>query len=157
MPASDAMIPGHKGNRPEDVIVRQKLFLEAYEEHGTIHAACAHTRISRDTYNRWVREDVNNFKELGKNSELNFAEGIEQVVFRRAMEPNAPPVIQMFVLNGLLPDKYRPQAQPVDETAKDVMKKLKYAFKELKFTEKPAEESATVDQQIEDILKSKGS
>ena len=157
MPASSAGIPGHRGNRPQDVIARQKAFLDAYDKFGTMKHACKKIRINRDTYNRWRKEDVNGFASLLENAREDFAEEIEKTVFQRAMEPDCPPVIQIFVLNGLKPDKYRPQTTVTDETAKDVMKELKSKFRGMKFDETPNNEELSVHEQAENILKGKRS
>ena len=155
MPSSHANLPGHRGNRPEDVVARQEKFLEAYNEYGTIKHACQRVGLRRETVNRWRREDVNGFASFFEGAKEDFAEEIEQTVFQRAMEPDCPPVLQIFVLNGLKPDKYRPQTHVTDETAKDVMRELKTKFKGMKFDDTPSEDDVSVHEQAERILKGK--
>ena len=154
MPASNANIPGHRGNKPEDVIVRQDVFLKAYAEEGTILGACKTTGISREAYERWKKEDVNGFAKHFEHAKDDFADRVEANMFKRALDPDCPPVIQIFALNGLKAEKYR-QQQVSDETAKDVMQQMKSAFKGLKFEDKPTKKELSIHQQAEKILKSK--
>jgi hypothetical protein len=157
MAASGARIPGHKGGvRPEDVMDRQLAFLEAYSDFGTIKHACKKLKIGRETVYRWKKDDVNGFASHFEWAKEDFAEEIEKTVFQRALESDCPPVIQIFVLNGLKPDKYRPQTTVTDESAKDVMKELKSKFRGLKFEDSPTKDELSVHEQAENILKSKG-
>ena len=155
MPASNANIPGHRGNGPEAVKARQQAFLDAYDEYGTVKHACKAIRIDRSTVNVWRKNDVNGFGSKFDDAKEDFAEEIEKTVFQRAMEPDCPPVIQIFVLNGLKPDKYRPQTHITDETAKDVMSEMKKKFRGLKFDETPTDSEISVHEQAENILKAK--
>ena len=157
MPASNAQIPGHWGNNPEAVKARQEAFLEALEFHGTIKHACQVVRINRTTVASWRRQDVNGFASRLADAQEDFAEEIEYTVYQRVKEPDCPPVLQIFVLNGLKPDKYRPQTTVTDDTAKDIMVELRKKFRGIKFDETPTAEEISVHQQAEDILKSKRS
>ena len=85
----------------------------------------------------------------------NFAEDIELTLFQRAKDPKSNPVILIFALKGLLPDKYKDNAQVNDETAKDIMKELKTKFRGIKFDESESADTKTAQQQAEDILRGK--
>ena len=155
MPASKAEIPGHRGRNPEDVQARQVAFLEAFDEYGTVKHACIKVKIDRTTINRWRRSNLYGFDDLFGNAKEDFAEEIEKTIFQRAMEKDCPPVIQIFVLNGLKPEKYRQQSHITDETAKDVMLELKSKFKGMKFEDTPSNDELSVHKQAENILKGK--
>ena len=155
MPSSNANIPGHEGNRPEDVIARQQAFLEEFDKRGTIKHACRAVGISRDTYRRWRKEYVNGFDELFSDIRDDFADEVELNLFQRAKDPDCNPVILIFALKGLKPDKYRDNAVVADESAKSIMEELKTKFRGIKFDDTPSKEEKTVHQQAEDILKRK--
>ena len=65
------------------------------------------------------------------------------------------PILVIFALKGLKPDKYRDNTIVTDETAKDVLKELRSRYKGLNFEEAPTSEEASVHEQAELILKSK--
>ena len=152
--ASNA-VPDMPGNNPEAIKARQDLFLSAFEEYGTIARACEETGIGRSTYKRWKRDDKFDFISRFNDVKENFAEDIELTLFQRAKDPKSNPVILIFALKGLLPDKYKDNAQVNDETAKDIMKELKTKFRGIKFDESESADTKTSQQQAEDILRGK--
>ena len=152
--ASNA-VPGMPGNNPEAIKARQDLFLEAFEELGTITHACKKTGIGRSTYKRWKRDDKFDFITRFNDVKDDFAEEIEQTLFQRAKDPKSNPVLLIIALKGLLPDKYKDNAQINDDTAKDIMKELKTKFRGIKFDEGQSAEIKTAQQQAEDILRGK--
>ena len=155
MPASKTNIPGHRGNNPEAVKARQDAFLEAYDKYGTIKHACNEIRIDRSTVTSWRNRDVNGFAARMNDARDDFAEEIEYTLFQRAKDPKCNPILVMFALKGLKPDKYRDNTVVTDDTAKDVLKELRSRYKGLNFEEAPTAEEASVHEQAELILKSK--
>ena len=151
MPASHAEI---SGNRPEDVKARQNMFLKAFDKHGTIKHACMETKIGRVTVARWKREDAYGFIQRFDDAKEDYAEIIENVVFERAKQPNCNPILQIFVLKALKPDKYRDLAVVTDDIAKDVMRDLRNKFKGIQFSDDDSPDKSA-EQQAEDILRGK--
>jgi hypothetical protein len=142
------------GTRPEDVKARQNMFLEAFDKHGTIKHACMETKIRRETVARWKREDVFGFVDRFDDAKEDYAEIIENVVFERAKRADCNPILQIFVLKALKPDKYRDQPVITDDVAKDVMKDLRSKFKGIKFSDDDSPDKSA-EQQAEDILRGK--
>ena len=62
------------GKEPEDVKARQDLFLSLYSELGSIRAAAKEMNISRRTPTRWIKDDIQGFKERFEEAKFNFRE-----------------------------------------------------------------------------------
>ena len=59
------------GKEPEDVKARQDLFLGLYSEMGSIRAAAKEMDVSRRTPTRWIKENVQGFKERFEEAKYN--------------------------------------------------------------------------------------
>ncbi len=148
------------GKEPEDVKARQDFFLTLYAELGSIRAAAKEMGLNRRTVNRWVKGNVQGFKERFEESKHNFREMLQDLAVNRVKEQGAKdnPILLITLLNAHWGEKYRPQATNVDDTAKEVLSELRDRFKVIKKVEETEETSdISPQQQVEDILKGKGS
>ena len=148
------------GKEPEDVKARQDLFLSLYSELGSIRAAAKEMNISRRTPTRWIKDDIQGFKERFEEAKFNFREMLQDIAVNRVKEQGSKdnPVLLIALLNAHWAEKYRPQTTSVDDTAKEVLSDLRDRFKVIKKVEETEETSdISPQQQVEDILKGKGS
>ena len=147
------------GKEPEDVKARQDLFLSLYSELGSIRAAAKEMNISRRTPTRWIKDDIQGFKERFEEAKFNFREMLQDIAVNRVKEQGSKdnPVLLIALLNAHWAEKYRPQTTSVDDTAKEVLSDLRDRFKVIKKVEETEDTSeVSPQQQVEDILKGKG-
>ena len=147
------------GKEPEDVKARQDLFLSLYSEMGSIRAAAKEMNISRRTPTRWIKDDIQGFKERFEEAKFNFREMLQDIAVNRVKEQGSKdnPVLLIALLNAHWAEKYRPQTTSVDDTAKEVLSDLRDRFKVIKKVEETEDTSeVSPQQQVEDILKGKG-
>ena len=78
------------------------------------------------------------FKErLGAAKEA-FRESLEDIMFQRLRDPKTHPVLLIFALKAHWPQKYRDDATPPDDTAKEVLDAiLRRTKKEARKQDKP--------------------
>ena len=148
-----------EGREPEDVKARQDFFMTLYAELGSIRAAAKEMGINRKTVNRWIKGDVQGFKERFEESKYDFREMLQDLAVNRVKEqsPKDNPVLLIALLNAHWAEKYRPQVTSVDDTAKEVLGEMRDRFKAMKKVDDSEETSEiTPQQQVEDILKGKG-
>ena len=148
-----------EGKEPEDVKARQDFFMTLYAELGSIRAAAKEMGINRKTVNRWIKGDVQGFKERFEESKYDFREMLQDLAVNRVKEqsPKDNPVLLIALLNAHWAEKYRPQVTSVDDTAKEVLGEMRDRFKAMKKVDDSEETSeVTPQQQVEDILKGKG-
>ena len=148
-----------EGRAPEDVKARQDFFMTLYSELGSIRAAAKEMGINRKTVNRWIKGDVQGFKERFEESKYDFREMLQDLAVNRVKEqsPKDNPVLLIALLNAHWAEKYRPQVTSVDDTAKEVLGEMRDRFKAMKKVDDSEETSeVTPQQQVEDILKGKG-
>ena len=120
---------------------RKKLWLLAFEEHGTIKAACEVAGIARKVY-----EDM----------KRSFAESLETIALERVKNPDkgkGSDVLLITLLNSNMPWKYRPQVAMNEDYAKELIFEWRKAAKEMA-KEIPKEEvlSEDVEKTLTDIL-----
>ena len=147
------------GKEPEDVKARQDLFIGLYSEMGSIRAAAKEMNISRRTPTRWIKDDIQGFKERFEEAKFNFREMLQDIAVNRVKEQSSKdnPVLLIALLNAHWAEKYRPQTTSVDDTAKEVLSALRDRFKVIKKVEETEETSeVSPQQQVENILKGKG-
>jgi len=148
-----------EGKEPEDVKARQDFFMTLYSELGSIRAAAKEMGINRKTVNRWIKGDVQGFKERFEESKYDFREMLQDLAVNRVKEqsPRDNPVLLIALLNAHWAEKYRPQVTSVDDTAKEVLGEMRDRFKAMKKVDDSGEVSeVSPEQQVEDILKGKG-
>ena len=148
-----------EGREPEDVKARQDFFMTLYAELGSIRAAVKEMGLNRRTVNRWMKDDVQGFKERFEEAKHNFREMLQDLAVNRVKDqgPKDNPILLITLLNAHWADKYRPQTVAVDDTAKEVLGEMRDRFKAMKKVDNSEEVSGvSPEQQVEDILKGKG-
>ena len=148
-----------EGKEPEDVKARQDFFMTLYAELGSIRAAVKEMGLNRRTVNRWIKGDVQGFKERFEEAKHNFREMLQDLAVNRVKERGSKdnPILLITLLNAHWGEKYRPQTVAVDDTAKEVLSELRDRFKVIKKVEETEETTEISPQeQVENILKGKG-
>ena len=148
-----------EGKEPEDVKARQDFFMTLYAELGSIRAAVKEMGLNRRTVNRWIKGDVQGFKERFEEAKHNFREMLQDLAVNRVKEQGSKdnPILLITLLNAHWGEKYRPQTVAVDATAKEVLSELRDRFKVIKKVEETEETTEISPQeQVENILKGKG-
>ena len=147
------LIAGQNNAQRKVALVKRKgVFLAAYEEWGTTRAACRAAGISRSSYERWHQEDGEFVKELDR-VKLAFAESLEELALERIRNPDknrGSDVLLIGLLNANMPQKYRPQFNMSEDTAKDLITEWRKAAKDAKDA-KP-EQQADLPDRVEDTL-----
>ena len=150
----------NNAQRKADSAKRKETFLNAYEEHGTIRAACAITGIKRPTYNDWHVHDPVFSKDMDSRRQA-FGEKLEAIALDRVQNPGqgkGGDILLLGLLNANLPSKYRPQFAMSEDTAKDLIIEWRKAAKDIKkdVEEKPAELTGHVEDTLQEILERRG-
>jgi hypothetical protein len=150
----------NNAQRKEDSRKRKEIFLNAYEEHGTIRSACAAAGIERNTYTYWQVHDMVFAKEMGSRKQA-FGEKLEEIALDRVQNPGpgkGGDILVLGLLNANLPSKYRPQFAMSEDTAKDLIIEWRKAAKDMKkeAAEKPAELPGNVESTLQEILERRG-
>ena len=103
------------GRTTDDKVEKQKLFLQAYRDVGTIRRACEILDISERIVYMWRKDSA--FQEEFKIAKRSFADSIENLAIQKVQElrPNDNPILLITLLNGNRPDKYRPKNDQLDE------------------------------------------
>jgi len=149
---------GRRPYSPKVVAEKQKQFLEAYEKYGTVRNACKAIGISRSpTYEKWMTNNVQDFKTRLTTARESFREMLEDIALDRirAQGPKDNPVLLITMLNANWPEKYRSQASVSDSTAKDLLKEWRTRSKNTpaKKEKDDTDSELTPTQQAEEILK----
>lgn len=108
----------------------QERFLQAYAVTGTDRAACQLVSIARRTVNDWKHDDKLGFLARYELAKASFGAFLEGIALDRVMNPQergrlGSDVLLIALLNANLPDKYRREAQSVDDAALKVMALLR--------------------------------
>ncbi len=108
---------------PRIVDSKQRAFLAAFRETGNVRLACEVAKVGRTSHYRWL-EMHPAYREAFDLAKLQAADILEQEAYRRAVEGIEEPigwyrgvaggtvrrysdVLLMFLLKGLLPERYR--------------------------------------------------
>ena len=136
-------------------VERKRLFLKGIANTGTIIRGCEYAGISRETARLWMKDP--DFAEQVSESRMEVGEQLEETALSLVRDPATAvrsQVLLMFLLNGNMPQKYRPAAVMQEDTAKDLMKELRETMKNAKdkdVAETKTPES-TVEEQLQEIL-----
>ena len=142
--------------KASDANDRKALFLKAIEEHGTVLSACRVAGVPRGTYQRWTQTDPDFVRTLGY-SRMSFAESLEDLALNRVRNPDknrGSDVLLIGLLNANMPQKYRPQIEMSEDSAKDLIHEWRTAAREVK-KDAPAEGveiPAAVEKTLAEIL-----
>ena len=141
--------------RKLDAADRKRLFLAAYEEHGTVAKACEVAGIARSTQRVWMMTP--DFADLFEQSRRAFAEYLEQIALNRVKDPQGNrgcDVLLIGLLNANWPQKYRQTSALDQDYAREVLSEMKRVFKQEKATEpvKETELSVPMEETLAQIL-----
>jgi hypothetical protein len=116
----------HEAKRRYD---RQTVFLDAYAEAGTIRKAAKAAGVDRVTVYWWMKRDVLGFNERfevhGRHAHREY---LEDMVMDRLKDPQGnrgSDILLMAKNNAENPAKWRPNQQVADNTAKEIIAKLR--------------------------------
>jgi hypothetical protein len=133
----------------EVMLARRRNFLLAFEEHGTISAACRALGIDRSSVIRWQADPE--FAEKLHVARVAFAEMLEGIALERVRNPDknrGSDVLLLGLLNANLPSKYRPQFAMSEDSARDLIIEWRKAAKEVK-REEPKEEGGSLPEPLQ--------
>ena len=99
----------------------QQAFLGNYAKAGTVLNAARAAHVSRQTVYNWQNSRALAFKERFKAAKEAFRESLEDIMFQRLRDPKTHPVLLIFALKAHWPEKYRDDATPPDNSARDVL------------------------------------
>ena len=99
----------------------QQAFLENYAKAGTVLTSARAAHVSRQTVYNWQKSSALAFKERFKAAKESFRESLEDIMFQRLRDPKTHPVLLIFALKAHWPEKYRDDATPPDNSARDVL------------------------------------
>ena len=105
---------------------RQAMFLEAYGRCGTVTQAASESAIGRQTHYDWIAAD-DGYRDRFAAAKVTFGDAIEKLAWDRVNSPagnRGSDMLVVALLNANLPSKYRPNVTVVDNTAKDLLKRL---------------------------------
>ena len=157
----------YKGLRPNEVLKRQKKFLQAYAEPGTISAACRESKISSYTVQGWRHHDAEGFKERFRLAERDIREMIHDIGLERIriQKPNDNPVLLLAYRNAHWPEKFRKDPYYANNEANELISEFKKWHKEnsrggppeKKADKEEADAKKQAGAEIEELLKRRGS
>lgn len=103
------------------------LFLQGYSAGGTVRAGLKCCTVTRRTVARWKEMDMLGFRSRYKEAHRDFCDWLEDKAQElvEGLKPGQNSLLLVTLLNANMPDKYRPNAIMVDDTAKVLIDKLK--------------------------------
>ena len=138
---------------------RQETFLAAYADAGSIRKAAPAAQISREAVRVWQRDDVLGFKQRLEHSQHSFREMLQDKAIElvKDLKPGNSPLLLIALLNAHWPDKYRPNVVPTDDTAKDLLARLRHGRKapETDAEASPDSNGSGAVDKAEDVLRRK--
>ena len=119
--------PSHVTLRQKRSAANQDAFLVAFGKCGTIAEAAEAIGLTRQAHYDWIEADTNSYRERFDAARVAFGDTLERLAWSRVSNPTGNRGSDMLVvalLNANLPSKYRPNVTVVDNTAKDLLKRL---------------------------------
>ena len=120
--------------RHEAKEMRQASFLRAYRKIGTRSGAFRVAKISKDTYERWMKFEPD-FMRAVSEARQEFGEYLEEIALERVKNPDknrGSDVLLLGLLNANLPQKFRPQFAMSEDSAKDLIIEWRKAAQSMK-------------------------
>ena len=120
--------------RREAKEMRQASFLRAYRKIGTHSGAFRVAKISKDTYNKWMKTEPDFMREVSE-ARHEFGEYLEEIALERVKNPDknrGSDVLLLGLLNANLPQKFRPQFAMGEDSAKDLIIEWRKAAQSIK-------------------------
>ena len=154
---TNASFPGKSNaQRKEDSEKRKAIFLDEFEEWGTIKKGCEAAGITRVAYGGWLKTDPEFAKQVDL-TRLSFAESLEMVALDRVKNPDknrGSDVLLLGLLNANMPAKYRPSVAMDQDSAKELITEWRKASQSVNKDKPPEEEPlpASVEDTLTEIL-----
>ena len=154
---TNASFPGKSNaQRKEDSEKRKAIFLDEFEEWGTIKKGCEAAGITRVAYGGWLKTDPEFAKQVDL-TRLSFAESLEMVALDRVKNPDknrGSDVLLLGLLNANMPAKYRPSVAMDQDSAKELITEWRKASQSVNKDKSPEEEPlpASVEDTLTEIL-----
>ena len=142
-----------ENERDRRILSNQQRFLAAYAVGGTVKAGLRGADVNRSTVSRWRQGDVFGFQSRFDEAKQSFCDSLEDIAMDlvKQLKPGQTPVLLITLLNANLPEKYRPNVQVSDDTAKQTMDLITKAAKNSqKVTEENSERTPL--EQVTDML-----
>ena len=120
--------------RREAKEMRQASFLRAYRKIGTRSGAFRVAKISKDTYEKWMKTEPDFMREVAE-ARQEFGEYLEEIALERVKNPDknrGSDVLLLGLLNANLPQKFRPQFAMGEDSAKDLIIEWRKAAQSIK-------------------------
>ena len=134
-------------------------FIRGYMVYGTVRNGCKAAKISRGTYYNWLESDKD-FSEKVADAKQEFGEYLEGIALERVKNPDkgkGSDVLLIFLLNGTMPWKYRPQIAISEDSAKDLILEWRKAAQDVKAEAVSEPLPAGVEQTLTELLDKRGS
>ena len=142
-------------------IERQKEFLQAYAEIGTIMGACNSIGLARSTLQGW-RDNNISFKEQFETARSQFVELLEGYAHTLVSEMaknkdyKANPTLLLALLNANNPSKYRRFDSGGGDPAKELMQEFRQQVKDAAKEKQKPKKPQSFENEVENLLKDKG-
>jgi hypothetical protein len=153
----NASFPGKSNaQRKEDGEKRKEIFLEVFEEWGTVKKGCEAAGVTREAYSWWNKTDPDFAKRVDLTRQ-SFAESLEAIALDRVKNPDknrGSDVLLLGLLNANLPAKYRPSVAVDQDSAKELITEWRKASQAVKKEGVSADEvlPASVEDTLTEIL-----
>ena len=113
-----------------DCIIRQDALLTFYAKCGNLSEAARLAGINHSTPFDWHEKDTHHFRLRLSAAKAEFSDFLEKLGMERLTNPTGnrgSDLLLLAYLNAHRPEKWRPNAQPVNDVAKDLLKALMQA------------------------------
>jgi hypothetical protein len=132
---TNASFPGKSNaQRKEDGDKRKAIFLEAFEEWGTIKKGCEAAGVTRMAYGWWLKTDPDFAKSVDLTRQ-SFSESLEMLALDRVKNPDknrGSDLLLLGLLNANMPAKYRPSVALDQDSAKELITEWRKASQSAK-------------------------
>jgi len=123
--------------RQKRSLEKQRLFLEHFAKCGTVLHAAEGAGLERTTIYWWDTHDHLGFKQRWEQARHSYREAAEKLMDERLTDPTGnrgSDILLMFKLKALYPEKYKDAVVVTDDTAKDLLDRLRRGGKARKPT-----------------------
>ena len=141
---------------PDEQRLRQRVFIQALVEWGTVRKACEMTNVPRRTYYDWRNNP--DFVEKVDAAFAEYGDFLQETMFERIKNPTkgiGTDTLLIFALQGEKPETYRPQIMVEQDTAKKLMSewfKTRQEEKRNTDVETTEELSEPIERTLEEVL-----
>ena len=108
---------------PSDVKVwqQQSAYLHHFAKTGSVIASAREAGVAVVIAQSWEARDVYGFNRRLEVSELEYCEGLDEMAFERATQPNAPVSLLIAILRARMPEKYGQKDRKSDKDKDEAM------------------------------------